>query len=129
MLALIAADGVLLLHLAFIAFVVLGALLAFRWRAVLLAHIPAAAWGAFIEFSGGTCPLTSIENALRARAGASGYAGGFVEHYLVALIYPDGLTRDVQWLLGSIVLAINAALYGWLAHRAHTARNIEVRPR
>src|SRR5689334_13088489 len=99
MLARIAADGVLVLHLAFIVFVLLGGLLVWRWRGVVLLHVPAVAWGLFIELSGSGCPLTSVENRLRAAAGMSGYAGGFVEHYLMRVIYPAGLTRPIEILL------------------------------
>jgi hypothetical protein len=105
------ADAVLLLHLAFIAFVVAGAVLIFRWPRLALLHVPAMLWGAYAEFSGALCPLTPLENRLRALAGAGGYHGGFVEHYLIALIYPETLTREWQTLLGIIVVAVNAALY------------------
>jgi len=105
------ADAVLLLHLAFIAFVVAGAVLIFRWPRLALMHVPAMLWGAYAEFSGALCPLTPLENRLRALAGAGGYHGGFVEHYLIALIYPETLTREWQTLLGIIVVAVNAALY------------------
>jgi hypothetical protein len=114
----LAADAVLVVHLAFIVFVMLGALAALRWRWVSILHLPAAAWAAFVEATGRACPLTGVENALRMRAGSAGYGGGFVEHYLLALIYPEGLTRHTQWLLAAIVLAVNAVLYGWLLSRA-----------
>src|SRR5262245_23978116 len=112
-----AADLVLLLHLGFILFAVFGALLAFRWRWMPLFHLPAAAWGLFVEVTGQACPLTALENALRMRAGASGYAGSFVEHYLLPVIYPAGLTASVQLVLGALVLAINAVLYAILLRR------------
>ena len=118
MIASLAADAVLLLHLAFIAFAVLGAALLWRWPGVVWLHLPAAAWGAYVEFSGKLCPLTPLENRLRHAAGGQGYSGGFVEHYLLPLIYPEGLTRETQWLLGGVVLVVNAALYAaWLARR------------
>lgn len=114
----LAADAVLLAHAAFVVFVVLGGLLAWRWRRAAVLHLPAAAWGAWIEFSGGICPLTPLENRLRHAAGQAGYEGGFVEHYLLALIYPEGLTREVQIALGVAVIVINAAVYGVLLRRA-----------
>jgi NADH:ubiquinone oxidoreductase subunit H len=113
----LAAELVLMLHLGFVVFVVAGAFAAVRARAWLVAHLAALAWGAGIEFSGLVCPLTWLENYLRMAAGASGYAGGFVEHYLLAMLYPAGLTRTSQLALGCAVLAINALLYGWLLWR------------
>ncbi len=105
------ADLVLCLHLAFILFVVAGGLLAMRWRWAPLFHLPAAAWGVFIEVSGGVCPLTPLENALRREAGASGYAGGFVEHYLVPLVYPESLSHSVQLVLAALVVVSNVLVY------------------
>lgn len=111
------ADGVVLLHAAFIAFVLLGGLLCVRWPRLVLLHLPAWVWGAYIELSGGLCPLTPLENRLRTAAGEAGYRGGFVEHYLLPLIYPAALTRDVQLLLGGAVIALNLAVYAWLLWR------------
>lgn len=108
------ADLVVLAHLGFVLFVVLGALLAVRWPKVVWIHLPAAAWGAFVEFSGRVCPLTPLEVHLRHRGGEAGYDGGFVEHYLVPLLYPADLTSDLQLALGSLVVVVNAGLYGWL---------------
>jgi hypothetical protein len=109
-----AADVVLAGHLVFIAFVMRGALVVLRWRWLAWLHVPALAWAVFVEASGSVCPLTPLENLLRMRAGDAGYAGGFVEHYLLALVYPEGLTRQLQWLLAAVVLVVNALLYGWL---------------
>lgn len=112
------ADAVVLLHLAFIVFVVAGAALLFRWPRLVWLHVPALLWGAYAEFSGALCPLTPLENRLRALAGDAGYRGSFVEHYLIPLIYPEALTREWQMLLGVGVVAINAALYAlWIASR------------
>ena len=108
------ADAVLLLHLAFILFALLGALLAARWRWLVAIHLPAAAWGFFVELSGRICPLTYAENALRIKAGESGYAESFIEHYLLALIYPAGLTREIQFVLAAVVVIINVAIYAWV---------------
>ena len=112
------ADLVLVVHLLFILFVVAGALLVLRWRFVAWLHVPAAVWGAWLEFSGAICPLTPVENWLRKGAGQSGYEGAFVEHYLVPLIYPVGLTQQLQWGLGALVVILNAGLYAWLLGRA-----------
>lgn len=107
----IAADAVLVLHLLFVLWAVLGGL-AVLWRAKLaFLHLPALAWGIWIEASHGICPLTPLENHFRALAGESGYAGGFIEHYLVPLIYPPGLGAAQQWLLALALVAINAAVY------------------
>ena len=110
----ISADAVLLLHLAFIAFALLGGALGRRWRWMPLLHLPAAAWGFFVELSGRACPLTELENALRARAGEAGYQGSFIENHLLGVIYPEGLTREVQYSLAAVVLVINAAIYTWV---------------
>jgi hypothetical protein len=111
------ADLVLLLHLAFIVFVVLGGLLAFRWRWAPAVHVPAAAWGAAVELFGWICPLTPLENALRRKGGGIGYSADFIEHYLVPLIYPSELTRNVQLVLGAIVVAVNVLVYARLILR------------
>lgn len=113
----LAADAVLLFHLGFILFVVLGALAAARRRWLVVVHLPVAAWGFLVEFAGLGCPLTSVENYLRIQAGQADYAGGFVEHYLLGLIYPAALTRQGQWALAAAVLVINGAVYAWLFHR------------
>lgn len=113
----LAAAAVLLLHAAFILFVVFGGLLAWRRPWLAWVHLPAAAWGVWIELSGGVCPLTGVENAFRAEAGLAGYEGGFIEHYLLAAIYPDGLTRALQYALAAAVLVINLAVYGYLIFR------------
>ena len=110
----IAADVVVAFHLAFVVFVPFGALLALKWHWIPWVHLPAAAWGLFIELTGRGCPLTDLENALRANAGESGYAGGFIEHYLVTIIYPAGLTGGDQFVLLLAVIATNSLTYGWL---------------
>lgn len=121
MAASLAADAVLLLHGIFILFVVAGGLLALRWPLAAAVHLPCAAWGAYIEFSGGICPLTPLEQRLRAAAGEAGYSGGYIEHYLLPLIYPAGLTPTVQIVLGSAVIVINVAVYGLVLRRRRTA--------
>jgi len=108
------ADLVLIVHAGFVAFVVLGALLALRWPRIAWVHVPVVLWGAGIEFLGGICPLTPLENHWRRLAGELGYPGGFVEHYLLSTLYPDGLTRQVQLALGALVLLINVVIYAWM---------------
>ena len=105
------ADLVLVAHLAFIVFVVAGGLLALRWHWAPLVHLPAALWGVFIELSGGICPLTPLENYLLRAGGASGYSGGFIEHHLVPIIYPVGLSPSIQVLLAALVVFVNALVY------------------
>lgn len=105
------ADLVVLIHFAFVLFVVFGGLLALRWPRVMYLHLPAALWGAFIELAGGICPLTPLENSLRRGAGLAGYEGGFVEHYILPVLYPAELTRNVQLVLGAIVILVNLAIY------------------
>ncbi len=111
------ADGVLIIHLCFVLFVLLGGLLLFRDRRWAILHLPATLWGAALEFQGWICPLTPWENQLRAVAGQRGYAGGFIEHYLLALLYPAGLTPSIQTLLGGVVIAINVVIYGLVVTR------------
>jgi hypothetical protein len=107
----LAANALALIHLAFILFVVLGGLLLLKWPKLVWLHLPAAIWGALIEFAGWYCPLTSMENAMLRRAGESGYTGGFVAHYIFAAIYPTGLTRGIEILIGVIVLLVNVSVY------------------
>jgi len=119
----IAADAVLLLHLAFIVFVVAGAALLWRWPQLVWVHLPALIWGAWVEAAGTVCPLTPLENRLRALAGEAGYGGGFIDHYVMPLIYPLGLTRELQWLLHAGLVALNVALYAlWIAHLRRARR-------
>ena len=116
----LAADGVLLLHLVFILFALVGGALAARWRWMPWVHLPAMAWAVFVEFTGRICPLTYLENDLRLRAGQSGYTTSFIEHYLLDVIYPAGLTRDVQFGLAATVVLVNIAIYAWLVLRRPT---------
>jgi hypothetical protein len=116
------ADGVLLVHFAFVLFVALGGLLVLRRPRVAWAHVPAAIWGVAIEFAGGICPLTPLENQLRVRAGESPYHGDFVARYVMPVLYPDGLTREAQIALGTLALAGNVVLYA-IAARRHWRRD------
>ncbi len=115
----LAIDLVLFVHAAFIAFVVAGAALVSRWRALLWWHIAAVLWGVTVEFTGWICPLTLLENVLRNASGRSSDSGGFVARYLLAVIYPDGLTRPIQIMLGAAVLLLNAAIYAriWIRRK------------
>ncbi|HEX6669331.1 MAG TPA: DUF2784 domain-containing protein, partial [Gemmatimonadales bacterium] len=103
----ILADVVVGIHALFVAFVMLGGLLALRRPWVAALHLPAAVWGALIELRGWICPLTPLEKSLRAAAGEAGYQGGFIEHYLLPVLYPAGLTRNVQLVLGAAVIVVN----------------------
>ncbi|HVT60616.1 MAG TPA: DUF2784 domain-containing protein [Thermoanaerobaculia bacterium] len=105
------ADALVVLHTAFVCFVVLGGLLVLRWQRLAWLHLPAAVWGAGIELAGGVCPLTPLESHFRVLGGEAGYRGGFIEHYLLPLLYPAGLSRGVQLVLGGAVLLFNVAVY------------------
>jgi hypothetical protein len=111
------ADGILLLHLAFVVFVVLGGLLAVRWPKMAWLHLPAAIWGVAVEMFGWYCPLTPLENALRERAGGAAYDGDFIARYLLPVLYPEGLTRPAQIVLGAIALLLNVAVYTYVWRR------------
>lgn len=111
------ADLVLAVHLAFVLFVVLGGLLVLRWPRLAWLHIPAAIWGVLIEYTGWMCPLTPLENSFRTRGGQAGYGGGFIQHYIQPVLYPSGLTRTTQIVLGSLVLIVNLAAYAILMSR------------
>jgi hypothetical protein len=116
------ADLVLVAHAAFVAFVVLGGFAVMRWPRLAWVHLPVVLWGAGIEFTGGVCPLTPLENHWRRLAGEQGYGGGFVEHYLLAALYPEGLTRGVQLALGLLVIAVNVAIYARVCRRKKASR-------
>ena len=112
------ADLVLSVHFGFVLFVVLGGLLVLRWPRLAWLHVPAAVWGVLIEYSGWICPLTPLENSLRVRGGAAGYSGGFIEHYIQPVLYPAGLTRSTQIVLGSVALILNLVAYGTVIFRS-----------
>lgn len=105
------ADLVVVLHVGFVLFVVLGGLFALRWPRAAWFHLPAAIWGAGIEFVQGVCPLTPLENHLRHLGGEAGYSGGFVEHYVLPVLYPAGLSLDLQLAIGVFVVVLNATIY------------------
>jgi hypothetical protein len=114
------ADALVVAHLAFILFVLFGGLLVAWRRAFALLHLPALAWGLYTESTATVCPLTPLENAFRHAAGQAGYAGGFVEHYLVRVIYPPGLTPAVQVAIAVFLVAFNVAVYAWALRRGPT---------
>jgi Protein of Unknown function (DUF2784) len=116
------ADGIVVVHGAFVVFVMLGAFLALRWRWVVWLHVPAAIWGVLIEYADWICPLTPLENVLRARAGEVAYTGDFIQHHLLAALYPTGLTPAIRWVLGSIALAVNLIAYSLLIRRSRRER-------
>jgi len=120
--ALILADFLVLLHLLFVVFVVAGGFLLLRWPKIAWLQVPAAVWGAYIEFSSGICPLTPLENHLRALGGEAGYSVSFVERYLMPILYPANLTVPIQIVLGGLVVVVNLAAYA-LAYRAWKRRH------
>ena len=113
----IAADLLVVVHLGFVVFVVLGAFVVPRWPRLAWAHLPAVAWGVGIELTGAICPLTPLELWLRMEAGTAGYDGDFIAHYLLPVLYPAGLTRQSQLVLGALACGINVAVYGWWGYR------------
>ena len=121
----ILADGILIFHFCFLLFVVFGGFLVLRWRWVRWLHIPCALWGIAIEYFGWICPLTPLEIEFRGRAGELGYVGGFIEHYITAAMYPAGLTRLIQTVLGTLVLAINVGVYVMFYRRRREDREME----
>jgi len=110
----LSADLVVFVHVTFVGFVLLGGILILKWRRMVWLHLPAASWGAFVEFSGWICPLTPLENWLREQAGEAGYDDDFMTHYFLPILYPDALTREVQMILGCAVVFLNVAIYWWL---------------
>ena len=119
----LSADALVLVHGAFVLFVAAGALLILRWPRVAWIHLPAAVWGTWIELTGRICPLTPLENRLRRLAGEAGYEGGFIEHYLLSAIYPTGLHRGHQIVLGLLVLVFNVLVYSIALRRARRRRS------
>lgn len=111
------ADLVVVVHLAFIAFVVAGGALVWRWRRLAWLHLPAAGWGAAVELFGWTCPLTPLEDTLRRRAGEVATSGDFVARHLLPLLYPEALTPGIQVGLGIAVIVVNAVAYALIFGR------------
>jgi hypothetical protein len=114
------ADGLVILHFAFTAFVIFGGFFTWRWPRIALVHLPALAWGCWVEVSHSICPLTPWENHLRRLGGEAGYSGGFLAHYLVRVLYPPGLTWQIQWALAAALIAINILAYGGFIRRARS---------
>ena len=118
----IAADGVVVIHLGFILFVFLGALTLFRWPWMIWVHVPAAVWGGLVELIGAPCPLTPLENHLRRVGNSEAYSGGFIDHYIMPIVYPPGLTRETQVYLGVLILVLNITIYYKFLTRKRAAR-------
>ncbi|MDO8947029.1 MAG: DUF2784 domain-containing protein [Desulfocapsaceae bacterium] len=110
----IAADAILLFHLSFTLFTVMGGLLVLRRPSLLCVHLAAVFWGVVIEWADWVCPLTPLEKLFRERGGEAGYAGGFIEHYVVLLLYPENLTIELRYLLGMALVAANLIIYGYV---------------
>ncbi|MFW6093068.1 MAG: DUF2784 domain-containing protein [Pseudomonadota bacterium] len=117
----LAADAVLVLHLLFVVAVPFGGLAWLWWRWAPLIHLPVAGWGAYVEIAGRPCPLTTLENHLLAQAGDAGYGDSFIGHYLLAALYPEGLTREAQWALAGLVVVVNLIIYARIRQRRHRA--------
>jgi len=124
----ILADLLVVCHLAFAAFVICGGFLAWKWRWMAFAHLPALAWGFWVETSGQICPLTPLEIHLRRLAGEAGYQGGFLNHYVVALLYPPWLTQPDQWLLAALLFVINVTAYAVLLKKSARGPNRPLGP-
>ena len=122
------ADLLVVVHLAFVGFVIFGGFLAWKWPQVVLAHLPALAWGFWVELSGQICPLTALEKHLRHLAGEAGYHGGFLHHYVLPILYPPGLERPDQWLLAAVLLAINAVAYRQVLAQRKKRKSAVARP-
>ncbi|MGH7288185.1 MAG: DUF2784 domain-containing protein [Myxococcota bacterium] len=116
------ADVTVLLHFTFVVFVVLGGLLVVRWPRVAWVHLPAAAWGAWVEFAGWVCPLTPLENWLRTQGSGPAYTSSFIEHYLMPLLYPSSLSRELQYALGALLVLVNAVIYAVVLRRRARAQ-------
>ena len=119
------ATLVVAVHFGFILFVMFGGFLALRWRRAPWLHLPAAAWGAFVELTGRVCPLTPLEVALRRAAGSGEYAGAFIDRYLVSIVYPSGLTYEMQVALGAGAVLMNVAIYAWVVRRLRSRERVD----
>lgn len=116
------ADALVVIHFAFTAFVIFGGFLSWKWPRLIFVHVPALAWGIWVEVSATVCPLTPLENHLRHLAGESGYSGGFLAHYLPAVLYPPGFTWHIQWALAAVLLSLNAVAYGGFFRHSRQGR-------
>lgn len=115
------ADLVVIIHFAFVVFAVLGALLVLKWKRMIWVHIPTVLWAALVEVAGWICPLTPLEGWLRRKGGMESYELGFIEHYILPVLYPASLTRGLQIFLGIAVLCVNFILY-FLVYRRYYRR-------
>jgi Protein of Unknown function (DUF2784) len=118
----ILADIVVVLHLGFVLFVLFGGLLILKWPKMMWLHLPALVWGALVEFTGWICPLTPLEHWLKTQGGESAHTGDFIARYFLPILYPEALTRDLQLILGALVLVVNLVIYGCLWRRRHAQR-------
>ena len=121
----LAADSLVLIHFGFIMFVVLGGLLVLSWPKIAWAHIPAAMWGVWIEFTHGVCPLTPLEQSLRLRAGSTSYEGSFINHYIIPIIYPPGFSPQIAQIFGFVLLVFTISIYSFAIYRKRKPRTIE----
>lgn len=119
----LAVDLIVLLHLGFILFALFGGFLLLKWRRLIWLHLPVVIWGSLVELVGWYCPLTPLEQSLRQAAGEGGYSGGFIEHYIVPLIYPVGLTRELQILFGCVVVFVNVVAYVLVLRQLNRKKN------
>jgi hypothetical protein len=111
------ADSIVLIHLAFVIFAVFGGLLSIWWRKIIWLHLPSVLWSGLVETAGWICPLTPLENRFRLQSGVSGYSGGFIEHYIIPILYPADLNRDIQIIMGVLVILVNVLIYGFVFKR------------
>jgi len=124
----ILADAVVVFHVLFIAFAVGGGVLVLRWRRLAWLHLPAVAWATLVEVMSWPCPLTPLENFFRRRGGDAGYTGGFVEHYIMPVLYPDGLTDRIQLVIGCFVFTVNVVAYAIVIARWRRQRGPVAQP-
>ena len=111
------ADALVVAHFIFIVYAVAGGLLVIKWGWTAILHIPVFVWGVLIETFGWICPLTPLENELRTAAGLAGYSGSFIDHYLIPIVYPEYLTRPIQWLFAGLLLLVNVIIYSIVIHK------------
>lgn len=116
------ADALVVFHMGFVTFVLVGGAVVLYWRRAMFLHLPAVAWGIYIEISHNICPLTPLENHLRRLGNAATYRGGFVDHYIMPVLYPNGLTHGMQVAIAVIIVVLNAAIYGWIVAGRRTRK-------
>ena len=124
MITLFLAESILIIHFVFVIFAVFGGILVLKWKKIIWVHLPAVIWATLIEFTGWICPLTPLENWLRYQGGESGYSTGFIEYYILPLLYPDMLTRNLQITLGALLLGFNLIIYLWIFFRRRECQDL-----